>query len=182
MSRVGKNPVAIPAGVEVKVNGSEVVAKGKLGQLSVKLTEGVTAKVENGHVVVAKTDDTRQVIMNWATCRNLIKNIVLGVSSGYSKTLEIEGVGFRAAVQGKELVLQLGFSHEVHYPIPQGITIKAEKPTQVTITGADKQLVGQVAAELRGLKKPEPYKGKGIKYEGEVVRRKVGKAGAKGKK
>jgi len=175
MSRVGKNPVAIPAGVNVEVAGGKVSAKGKLGALSVGLSSDVTVKVENGQVLVQPVGSSKRARMMWGTTRNLVRNMVNGVATGFSKSLEINGVGYRAAVQGKELVLQLGFSHEIKYPIPEGITIKAEKPTALTISGADRQRVGQVAAEIRSYRGPEPYKGKGIKYESETILRKEGK-------
>jgi len=175
MSRVGKNPVAIPTGVNVEVSGGKVSAKGKLGALSIGLSSDVTVKVENGQVVVQPVGSSKRARMMWGTTRNLVRNMVNGVATGFSKSLEINGVGYRAAVQGKELILQLGFSHEVKYPIPEGITVKAEKPTSLTISGADRQKVGQVAAEIRGFRGPEPYKGKGIKYESETILRKEGK-------
>ena len=175
MSRVGKNPVAIPAGVNVEVSSGKLSAKGKLGALSVGLSSDVTVKVENGQVLVQPVGSSKRARMMWGTTRNLVRNMVNGVPTGFSKSLEINGVGYRAAVQGKDLILQLGFSHEVKYPIPEGITVKAEKPTSLTISGADRQKVGQVAAETRAFRGPEPYKGKGIKYEAETILRKEGK-------
>jgi large subunit ribosomal protein L6 len=175
MSRVGKNPVAIPAGVNVEVSGGKVSAKGKLGSLTIGLSSDVTVKVENGQVLVQPVGSSKRARMMWGTTRNLVRNMVNGVANGYSKALEISGVGYRAAVQGKELVLQLGFSHEIKYAIPEGITVKAEKPTALTISGADRQKVGQVAAEIRSFRGPEPYKGKGIKYDSETILRKEGK-------
>jgi large subunit ribosomal protein L6 len=175
MSRVGKNPVAIPAGVNVEISSGKVSAKGKLGVLSIGLSSDVTVKVENGQVLVQPVGSSKKARMMWGTTRNLVRNMVNGVATGFSKSLEINGVGYRAAIQGKELILQLGFSHEVKYPIPEGITIKAEKPTALTISGADRQKVGQVAAEIRSYRGPEPYKGKGIKYESETILRKEGK-------
>ncbi len=175
MSRVGKNPVAIPAGVNVEVSGGKLSAKGKLGVLTLGLSSEVTVKVENGQVSVQPVGDTKRARMMWGTTRNLVRNMVTGVATGYSKSLEINGVGYRAAVQGKELILQLGYSHEIKYPIPEGITVKAEKPTALTISGADRQKVGQVAAEIRSFRGPEPYKGKGIKYDTETILRKEGK-------
>jgi len=175
MSRVGKNPVAIPAGVNVEVSSGKLSAKGKLGALSIGLSSDVTVKVENGQVLVQPVGSSKKARMMWGTTRNIVRNMVNGVSAGFSKSLEINGVGYRAAVQGKELILQLGFSHEVKYPIPEGITIKAEKPTALTISGADRQKVGQVAAEIRSYRGPEPYKGKGIKYDSETILRKEGK-------
>ncbi|WP_377809970.1 50S ribosomal protein L6 [Azospirillum sp. A29] len=175
MSRIGKHPVPVPAGVDVKVDGQQVTAKGKLGQLSLTLIDDITAALEDGKVVVKPANDSKRARVMWATSRTLINNMVTGVSQGYTINLEINGVGYRAAVQGKELVLQLGFSHDVKYPIPEGITIKCDKPTAISVSGYDKHKVGQVAAEIRGWKKPEPYKGKGIKYETETVLRKEGK-------
>jgi large subunit ribosomal protein L6 len=175
MSRVGKNPVAIPAGVNVEVGGGKLSAKGKLGALSMGLSADVLVKVENGQVLVQPVGTSKRARMMWGTTRNLVRNMVTGVAQGYSKVLEITGVGYRAAVQGKELVLQLGYSHEIKYPIPEGITIKAEKPTTLSISGADRQKVGQVAAEIRSFREPEPYKGKGIKYDNEKILRKEGK-------
>jgi len=175
MSRVGKHPVTLPQGVTAEVKGHAVSVKGKLGSLSLTLPPEVEVKVESGKIVTAPAEATQRARMMWGTARNNIQNMIKGVTEGFKVTLEIEGVGFRAAVQGKDLVMQLGFSHEVKYRIPEGITIKAEKPTVVSVAGFDRQKVGQAAAEIRALKKPEPYKGKGIKYAGEKIRRKEGK-------
>ncbi|CAO3443142.1 LSU ribosomal protein L6p (L9e) [Azospirillum argentinense] len=175
MSRIGKHPVPVPAGVDVAVNGQLVTAKGKLGSLSLTLIDDITAKLEDGKVVVAPANDSKRARIMWATSRTLINNMVTGVNQGFTINLEINGVGYRAAVQGKELVMQLGYSHDVKYPIPEGITIKCDKPTAISVSGFDKQKVGQVAAEIRGWKKPEPYKGKGIKYDTETIIRKEGK-------
>ena len=175
MSRIGKHPVAIPAGVDVKIEGAEVRAKGKLGQLAVQMVEDVTVTQADGQISVAPRDETRRARTQWATMRTLVNNIVTGVSQGFTKRLEIAGVGYRAAVEGKDLVLQLGYSHEVRYPIPEGIQIRCERPTAIEISGIDKQRVGQVAAEIRSYRPPEPFKGKGIKYEGETILRKEGK-------
>ena len=175
MSRIGKHPVPVPSGVTVQVSGQEITAKGKLGQLSLVLAEEVEAKLEDNKVVVKPRTDSRRARVLWATSRSLLNNMVNGVSTGFSRELEINGVGYKAAVQGKELVLNLGYSHDIRYPIPAGITMKTDKPTSITITGADRQKVGQVAAEIRAYRKPEPYKGKGIKYVEEVIRRKEGK-------
>ncbi len=175
MSRVGKYPVALPQGVTAEVKNQTVAVKGKLGNLSLIVPHEISAKVENGGVAVAMAHDTPRARVLWGTTRNNINNMVKGVAEGFKTVLEIEGVGFKAAMQGKELVLQIGFSHEVRFTPPEGVTIKADKPTQLTISGIDKQKVGQVAAEIRGMKKPEPYKGKGIKYAGERIRRKEGK-------
>lgn len=175
MSRIGKHPVAIPAGVDVRVDGQDIAVKGKLGALSVRLIDDIEASLDGGKVVVKPKNDGRRAQVMWATSRTLINNMVKGVSEGYTVAMEISGVGYRAAVQGKDLVLNLGFSHDVRYPIPEGITIKCEKPTTIAVSGYDKQKVGQVAAEIRGWKKPEPYKGKGIKYVTETILRKEGK-------
>jgi large subunit ribosomal protein L6 len=175
MSRVGRVPVAIPQGVQVAISGQNVTAKGKGGQLSLVLDDEVTAELQENKVVVKPRELTKRGRMIWGLSRNLVKNLVKGVADGFKINLEINGVGYRAAVQGKSLNLQLGFSHEVNFPIPEGITIKCDKPTSISIAGADRRLVGQTAANIRALKKPEPYKGKGIKYETETVRRKEGK-------
>jgi large subunit ribosomal protein L6 len=175
MSRVGKYPVALPQGVTADVKGQTIAVKGKMGNLTLVAPAEVEVKMAEGKVAVAMREDTKKNRMLWGATRNNINNMVKGVAEGYKTVLEIEGVGFRAAVQGKDLVLQIGFSHEVKYPAPEGITIKAEKPTVISVTGIDKQKVGQVAAEIRNLRKPEPYKGKGIRYQGEKVRRKEGK-------
>jgi len=175
MSRVGKHPVVLPQGVTAEVKGHDVAVKGKLGQLALAVPPEVEVKIAEGKITITPVSATKRARMMWGTVRNSISNMVKGVTEGFKKTLEIEGVGFRAAVQGKDLVMQLGFSHEVRYPIPDGIAIKAEKPTIISISGFDRQKVGQVAAEIRSLKKPEPYKGKGIKYAGERIRRKEGK-------
>ncbi|HUC19190.1 MAG TPA: 50S ribosomal protein L6 [Acetobacteraceae bacterium] len=175
MSRVGKYPVEIPAGVEVVLAGRTLTAKGKLGALSLELSEDVVTKVEGGRVVVAPNGLERPARMMWGTTRALIANMVRGVSAGYVRTMEINGTGYRAQVQGKNLMLNLGYSHEVIYPVPEGIRITCERPTSVRVEGVDKRLVGQVAAEIRAFRPPEPYKGKGVKYEAETIRRKEGK-------
>jgi large subunit ribosomal protein L6 len=179
MSRVGKNPVKIPAGVEVNINGQDVKINGKLGELSLKVHDDVSVAVEeqDGAKVVAlkPRDDERMTKRIWPTMRVLIRNMVQGVSEGYKKNLEIKGVGYRANLQGTTLVLQLGYSHDIRYPVPAGIKVKVEEQTKVEITGIDKQKVGQVAADIRGYRPPEPYKGKGIRYTDEYVLRKEGK-------
>lgn len=175
MSRVGKYPVALPQGVTAEVKNQTVAVKGKMGNLNLVVPNEVEVKVADGKVAVSMRQDNSRSRVLWGTTRNNINNMVKGVTDGFRTVLEIEGVGFKAAVQGKDLVMQLGFSHEVRFTPPAGITIKAEKPTVISVTGIDKQQVGQVAAEIRSMKKPEPYKGKGIKYEGERVRRKEGK-------
>ncbi|MGH1399379.1 MAG: 50S ribosomal protein L6 [Alphaproteobacteria bacterium] len=183
MSRIGKKPVAIPEGVEVTVNGQEVKAKGKLGELTLQINDEVSIKLDE----VANDDKTEKVVtlgpksnsrfakQIWPTMRTLVDNIVIGVSKGYSKNLEIKGVGLRASLQGKTLVMSLGFSHEVRYDVPAGVDVKMDGQTKIEVSGIDKQQVGQVAAKIRGFKKPEPYKGKGIRYVDEYVVRKEGK-------
>jgi len=175
MSRIGLQPVAIPQGVTIDVKGQTVTAKGKLGTLSLVVSEDVTLKREDNVVTVQAKNDTKRARMAWGSVRANINNLVRGVSNGFSRNLEISGVGYRAALAGKDLVLTLGYSHEIRYPIPEGITVKVEKPTAIAISGADKQKVGQVAAEIRGFRPPEPYKGKGIKYANEYILRKEGK-------
>jgi large subunit ribosomal protein L6 len=175
MSRVGKNPVKVPAGVTVEVAGKRVTAKGKLGELSSEFGDDVAVGREGDTIVVKPNSESLQARRMWGTVRANIRNMIEGVSSGYNRSLQINGVGFRAAVQGKDLVLQLGYSHEVRYPIPAGIKIACPEQTQIAISGSDRRLVGQVAANIRGFRPPEPYKGKGIKYAEETVRRKEGK-------
>ncbi len=175
MSRVGKYPVVVPNGVTINLAGGELSVKGKLGQASINLVDVVQTSLEDNQVWVKPKNETKQARMMWGTTRANIANLVKGVSEGFTINLEINGVGYRAAVQGKALQLQLGFSHDVNYPIPEGITIKCEKPTAISITGTDKQRVGQVAAEIRAYRGPEPYKGKGVKYETETILRKEGK-------
>lgn len=175
MSRIGKYPVEVPQGVQVALSGRTVTAKGKLGEARLDLTDWVDASVEDSKITVTPRGNERQARMMWGTTRSLLAGMVKGVSQGYSKSMEITGTGYRAAVQGKELVLNLGLSHEVRYPIPQGIKITCEKPTSIKVEGVDKRLVGQVCAEIRTWRPPEPYKGKGIKFEGEAIRRKEGK-------
>jgi large subunit ribosomal protein L6 len=175
MSRIGKNPVAIPSGVQVELSGETLTAKGRLGALSVALTNEVTATVADGQVTIAPRDESKRARAMWGTTRALVNNMITGVANGFTRNLEINGVGYRAAVQGNALNLQLGYSHDINYPIPSDVKIACERPTAITITGADRQRVGQVAAEIRGFRPPEPYKGKGIKYADEVIRRKEGK-------
>ncbi|MDE2183764.1 MAG: 50S ribosomal protein L6 [Alphaproteobacteria bacterium] len=175
MSRIGKKPVALPKGVTASIEGRTVKVKGPKGELSVTLVEEVDAKVDEHGITVTPRKDMERADQMWGLSRTLVNNLVHGVTAGFSEKLEIQGVGYRAAVQGKNLNLQLGFSHDVVYPIPAGITITSEKPTMLTISGMDKQLVGQVAAEIRSWRPPEPYKGKGVRYANEYVRRKEGK-------
>ena len=175
MSRIGKKPVSLPKGVTASVDGQTVKVKGPKGELSVKLVPEVSVSVDEHGVTVAPRKDAEKASQMWGLSRTLVNNLVQGVTNGFSEKLGIQGVGYRAQVAGKNLNLQLGFSHDVAYPIPAGITITSEKPTMLTISGIDKQLVGQVAAEIRGYRPPEPYKGKGVRYAGEFVRRKEGK-------
>ena len=174
MSRVGKLPVAIPAGVSVAVAEGVVRVKGAKAELQHVVLPGTTVTVEGAEVKVTAEKITRNPM--FGTMRAQIANMVTGVSTGFSKVLEIVGTGYRAQMDGQKLVLQLGFSHPVHFIAPAGITIKVESPTRLVVSGADKALVGQVAADIRGFRPPEPYKGKGVKYEGEYIRRKAGKA------
>jgi large subunit ribosomal protein L6 len=175
MSRIGKKPVALPAGVTANVAGQTVSIKGPKGALQLMLHDDVTAKLEKGAVQIDPRDDTKRARAMWGMSRSLLANIVTGVTKGFEKRLEITGVGYRASLQGKNLQLLLGYSHEIHYPIPEGIAIVTPKPTEIVITGIDKQRVGQVAAEIRDFRPPEPYKGKGVKYAGEYIFRKEGK-------
>jgi large subunit ribosomal protein L6 len=175
MSRVGKNPVAIPAGVTIELKGQHLKAKGKRGELQLMVHDDVTVAKEAEGLVFRPRNESRRARMQWGTARNLASNVVRGVSDGFTINLEINGVGYRAAADAKTLKMQLGFSHDVEIPIPAGIQIKALKPTEIEISGADRQRVGQIAAEIRSLRPPEPYKGKGIKYSTETIRRKEGK-------
>ena len=175
MSRIGKNPVAIPQGVTVDLAGQTLTAKGRLGTLSLDVSNDVTATVADGAVTIAPKDDSKRARAMWGTTRALVNNMVTGVSAGFTRNLEINGVGYRAAVQGSNLNLQLGYSHDISYPIPPEVKIACERPTAITVTGADRQRVGQVASEIRAFRPPEPYKGKGIKYSDETIRRKEGK-------
>ncbi len=175
MSRIGNKPVALPQGVTAAIQDGTVSIKGPKGELKAALVPEVEANLgENGITLTPRKNDQRSRAM-WGMQRTLVNNLVTGVTTGFSRQLEINGVGYRAAVQGKTLQLQLGFSHDVNYPIPEGINIVAERPTALTISGSDKQLVGQVASEIRSIRPPEPYKGKGVKYAEERVRRKEGK-------
>ena len=175
MSRIGKKPVSIPGSVTAAVNGQEVKVKGPKGELKHVLVDDIIAKLDNGGIAVTMREDTQKARAMWGMSRTLVANLVAGVTEGFTKKLEITGVGYRAAVQGKNLQLQLGYSHDVSYPIPQGIQVVCPKPTEIVITGIDKQKVGQVAAEIRRFRPPEPYKGKGVRYAGEFILRKEGK-------
>ena len=175
MSRVGKYPVEVPSGVTVAIANQVLEAKGKLGVLRLPLTDKVITAVENNKVSVTPLGNASEARMMWGTTRALVASMVKGVSEGFSKTMEITGTGFRASVQGKNLVINLGFSHDVVYPVPEGITITTPRPTAITVTGIDKRQVGQVSAEIRAFRPPEPYKGKGVRYTTETIRRKEGK-------
>ena len=175
MSRVGKNPISVTDKVKVGIEGNLVKVEGPRGNLEYSFPSGISVEVKDDKILVKRASDSKKHKSFHGLVRALINNMVKGVTDGFEKQLEIIGVGFRAAVQGKHLDLQLGFSHTVHYPIPEGITMETPKPTQIIIKGIDKFMVGQVAAEVRAFRKPEPYKGKGIRYVGEYVRRKAGK-------
>ena len=177
MSRIGKQPVVIPAGVEAKVEGDTVFVKGPKGELNVTLVSPITARIEGNEILVERPNDTREARELHGLSRTLVFNMVEGVTNGYTKNLEIVGTGYRVAQKGKSIELTLGFSHSITDDAPEGIEITAPSQTKIVVSGIDKQKVGEVAANIRKLRKPEPYKGKGIRYQGEVVRRKVGKAG-----
>lgn len=176
MSRIGKMPVAIPSGVEVAVDGSTVTVKGGKGELTRTFQDIISIKVEDGNVIVERPDDSREAKSLHGLTRTLIHNMIVGVSEGYAKKLELVGVGYRAALKGTDLELQLGFSHPVVVPAPENISFEVPSQTEIIVKGISKEQVGQVAANIRAWRKPEPYKGKGIRYEGEYVRRKLGKA------
>ncbi|HEY2425726.1 MAG TPA: 50S ribosomal protein L6 [Pseudolabrys sp.] len=175
MSRIGNKAVAVPSGVTANVEGQTVKVKGPKGALQVVLDDDVTVKMDKGAITVDPRSETKRARSLWGTSRTLVANLMSGVTKGFEEKLEITGVGYRAAVQGKNLQLQLGYSHDIMYPIPDGIAIVTPKPTEIVITGVDKQKVGHVAAEIRGFREPEPYKGKGVKYAGEYIFRKEGK-------
>ena len=175
MSRIGQRPVELPSGVSVELKGQDLTVKGKIGELSVTLVDDVIASHEDNKIVIEPRDDSKRARAMWGMQRSLVNNMVTGVTDGFKVALEIVGVGYRAAVDGKTLRLQLGFSHDIEYPIPDGVQITCERPTSIAVSGANRQQVGQVAAEIRAFRKPEPYKGKGIRYAGEVVHMKEGK-------
>jgi large subunit ribosomal protein L6 len=175
MSRIGKKPVSVPSGVTASVEGQTVKVKGPTGALQFVVPDEVSVKMEDGKVKVDPRNESKRARSMWGTSRTLVANLMTGVTKGFERKLEINGVGYRAAVQGKNLQLALGYSHDVVYPIPEGIQIVTPKPTEITITGIDAQRVGQVAAEIRAFRSPEPYKGKGVKYAGEYIFRKEGK-------
>ena len=175
MSRIGKKAVPVPTGVTANVEGQTVKVKGPKGALQLVLHDDVVAKMDKGAIKIDPRFETKRARSQWGTARTLVNNLMAGVTKGFEENLEITGVGYRAAVQGKVLQLNLGYSHDVNYPIPEGIEIKTPKPTEIVISGIDKQRVGQVAAEIREYRGPEPYKGKGVKYAGEYIFRKEGK-------
>jgi large subunit ribosomal protein L6 len=175
MSRIGRKAVAIPAGVTADVAGQTINVKGPKGALNLTLPDDIAAKMEAGAVKIDPRNDSKRARALWGMSRSLVANLVAGVTKGFERRLEISGVGYRAAIQGKNLQISLGYSHEISYPIPEGIAIATPKPTEVVVSGIDKQKVGQVAAEIRGFRPPEPYKGKGVKYAGEYIFRKEGK-------
>ncbi len=177
MSRIGKMPVDMPSGVDVKVDGTQVTVKGSKGELSREFTDRVSFSIEDGVITVGREDDTRESRALHGLSRALLANMVQGVSEGFTKVLEIQGVGYRASLKGSDLELLVGFSHPVDVKAPKGITFEVPEPTRILVTGIDKEQVGQVAADIRKVRPPEPYKGKGIRYAGEYVRRKAGKAG-----
>ena len=175
MSRIGKKPVPIPSGVTANVEGQTVKMKGPKGALQLVVPDEVDVKMDKSALKLDPRNETKRARAMWGTSRTLVGNLVTGVTKGFERRLEITGVGYRAAVQGKNLQISLGYSHDVVFPIPEGIAIATPKPTEIVVTGIDRQKVGQVAAEIRGFRKPEPYKGKGVKYAGEYIFRKEGK-------
>ena len=179
MSRIGKLPVAVPSGVDVTIDGQHVTVKGPKGTLSHLVATPITVAQEDGTINVARPDDERESKALHGLSRTLISNMVVGVTNGYTKTLEIVGTGYRVVAKGSDLEFALGFSHPVLVKAPEGITFRVEAPTRFAVEGIDKQQVGEIAARIRKLRKPDPYKGKGVRYQGEVIRRKAGKAGKK---
>jgi large subunit ribosomal protein L6 len=175
MSRIGKKPVAIPTGVTAKLEGQSIAVKGAKGELKFTAPDEVSVKIDGGAILVEPHGEDKRARAMWGTARARIQNLVAGVTRGFEKRLEIDGVGYKAAIAGKNLQLSLGYSHDVVYPIPAGVTITTPKPTEITVAGIDKRQVGQIAAEIRGFRRPEPYKGKGVKYAGEFIFRKEGK-------
>ena len=182
MSRIGKMPITVPAGVTVTIEDNHVTVKGPKGELTRQINKNMKLTMDNGVITVERPDDEKESRSLHGLSRTLINNMIIGVTQGFSKTLEINGVGYRAAKQGQNINFTLGFSHPVVKEPPAGITFEVPAPNEIVVSGADKEVVGAVAADIRTLRPPEPYKGKGIRYEGEHVRRKIGKAGAKGKK
>ena len=182
MSRIGRMPITIPAGVTIKLDGNVVTVKGPKGELTREVAKALTIKIEENTLTVERPSDVKEHRSLHGLTRTLINNMVVGVTEGFTKTLEINGVGYRAAKSGNKVTLSLGFSHPVEVEPPQGLALDVPAPNRIVVSGIHKEAVGALAAKIRGYREPEPYKGKGIKYEGEVVRRKVGKAGGKGKK
>lgn len=179
MSRIGKQPISIPAGVKVEVNGTHIKVTGKKGALERDLRPEMRVKVEDNQIVCEPLGTSKQVMAFWGLTRSLLNNMVVGVSEGFTRVLNVEGVGYRASISGSTLTLNVGYSNPVNFPLPAGITGEVGKDNAITLQGIDKELVGQTAARIRAVRKPEPYKGKGIRYAGEYVARKVGKAGGK---
>jgi large subunit ribosomal protein L6 len=175
MSRIGKKPVKVPSGVSANVEGQTVKVKGPKGALQLVIGEDVAVKMEKDAIKLEPRNESKRALAMWGTSRTLVNNLMAGVTKGFERRLEITGVGYRAAVQGKKLQLALGYSHDVVYPIPEGITIVTPKPTEIVVAGLDRKMVGQVAAEIREYRPPEPYKGKGVRYAGEYIFRKEGK-------
>ena len=175
MSRIGKKPIVIPSGVTAKLDGQTIAIKGAKGELKFTAPDEVAIAIEGGAVHVTPHGEDKRARAMWGTARAQVQNLVGGVTKGFEKKLEINGVGYKAAIAGKNLQLSLGYSHDIIYPIPAGVTITAAKPTEISVAGIDKRRVGQVAAEIRGFRRPEPYKGKGVKYAGEFIFRKEGK-------
>ncbi len=175
MSRIGKKPIPVPKNVTATVDGQKVTVKGPKGQLSLTLVDDVEVAMHDEAIIVKPRSDTKRARSMWGMSRSLVENLVKGTTNGFTRTLEITGVGYRAAMDGKSLKLQLGYSHDIFYPVPDGISIVVPKPTEITISGIEKDKVGQVAAEIRGYRGPEPYKGKGVRYQGEYIQRKEGK-------
>lgn len=177
MSRIGRLPISVPAGVEVKIDGNDVSVKGAKGELSLTVSAPITVALEDGVITVSRPNDERESRSLHGLTRTLIQNLIIGVTEGYSKKLEIVGTGYRVMAKGSDLEFALGYSHPIFVKAPEGITFTVEGANKLTVSGIDKQQVGQVASNIRGLRKPDPYKGKGVRYEGEQIRRKVGKAG-----
>lgn len=177
MSRIGRLPISVPAGVEVKIDGNHVAVKGPKGELAREISAPITVAQNDGEIVVSRPNDERNSRALHGLSRTLIQNMIIGVTEGYSKKLEIVGTGYRVMAKGSDLEFALGYSHPINIKAPEGITFTVEGANKLTVSGIDKQIVGQVAANIRGLRKPDPYKGKGVRYEGEQIRRKVGKAG-----
>ena len=175
MSRIGKNPISIPANVQVMIDGQTIAVKGPKGELSWSVSDEIVITHENGELAFAPRDDSTRARAMWGLSRTLVNNMVVGVTTGYEKTLELVGVGYRAAMKGQSLSMQLGFSHDVDIPAPPGVAFQVPRPVEIRISGIDKQLVGETAARIRKIRPPEPYKGKGVRFAGELVRRKEGK-------